>query len=78
MIRHNYYRAKHGVQKLNQENNLVSIAQRYAKVIAQKGYLVHSNVAGLGENLHMVSNSDQRVMSNCVGKKILKLIFLNK
>ena len=52
---HNYYRESHGVSPLSLDENLNTGAENYARVLASKGVLQHSNGQGqYGENLSVM------------------------
>jgi uncharacterized protein YkwD len=53
----NYYRNLHGTQPLILDDSISASAQAWATQIANTGVFAHSNTAGLGENLYMMSSS---------------------
>jgi len=49
---HNKYRKRHCVGPLQLDDNLSRSAQNYAERLVSIGYLVHSHINGVGENLY--------------------------
>ena len=61
---HNSYRSSHGSSPLSLDNRLSSGAEQWAKLLASKGTLQHSNGQGqYGENLSMRCGDDDAVKS---------------
>ncbi|CAF2986205.1 unnamed protein product [Rotaria socialis] len=58
LVSHNSYRAKHCAPALVLDDGISQSAQTYAEKLATIGHLVHSNSAGLGENLYSMSSSE--------------------
>lgn len=56
--RHNELRALHRVSPLTHDLILHKSAQKYAEKIASLGYLVHSRIPHLGENLAYIMSSE--------------------
>ncbi|UJR21893.1 hypothetical protein I4U23_024965 [Adineta vaga] len=56
---HNIYRSRHCASSLRIDDRLSRSAQNYAQRLANMNTMVHSGMKGVGENLYMMSSSNE-------------------
>ncbi len=64
---HNEYRAKHGVDELTLNNEIVKTAQNFSANLATNDLFQHSDNECLGENIALSSSSNGPDLCNCRG-----------
>lgn len=64
---HNNYRAIHQAPPLKTSVPLQEASLKYAKNIAARDVLAHSNKKGVGENLAQLYNAEISKLNNCAG-----------